>query len=112
MVRRKDSLTYNDPLLASGQATVVAVTDYVAGNGPHRGYFATSHPSGDRTFTSYEGVTTTTPQSSGPPKVTFEGKWQFTGGTGKFEGVTGRNGLSYRLLLERVLALEFIRWAG
>ena len=89
MVRRMDTLTYSDPLFASGQAMVVAFTDYVAGNGPHRGYFATSHPSGDRTFTSYEGATTATLQPSGPPKVTFEGKWQFTGGTGKFEGVTG-----------------------
>jgi hypothetical protein len=89
MVRRMDTLTYSDPLFASGQATVVAVTDYVAGNGPHRGYFAISHPNGDKTFTSYEGATTATPQPSGTPKVTFEGKWQLTGGTGKFEGITG-----------------------
>jgi hypothetical protein len=89
MVRRMDTLTYSDPLFASGQATVVAVTDYVGGNGPHRGYFAISHPNGDKTFTSYEGATTATPQPSGTPKVTFEGKWQLTGGTGKFEGITG-----------------------
>ena len=89
MVRRMDTLTYSDPLFASGQATVIAVTDYVAGNGPHRGYFAINHPNGDKTFTSYEGATTATLQPSGSPKVTFEGKWQLTGGTGKFNGITG-----------------------
>jgi hypothetical protein len=84
-----DTITYGDPLFDTGQATVVAVTDYVAGSGPHRGYFAISHPNGDKTFTSYEGTATATPEPSGPPKVTFEGKWRYTGGTGKFEGITG-----------------------
>jgi len=89
LVRRMDDLAYSDPLFASGQAAVVAISDYVAGSGPHRGYFAVSHPNGDKTFTSYEGATTATPQPSGPPKVTFEGKWQMMGGTGKFAGITG-----------------------
>jgi len=89
MVRRMDTITYSDPIFGSGQATIVSVTDYINGSGPHRGYFSIKHPSGDSTFTSYEGASRATPKQGGPPDVTFEGKWQYTGGTGKFEGITG-----------------------
>jgi len=89
MVRRMDSITYSDPLFGSGQASVLSVSDYVTGSGPHHGYFSIRHPSGDSTFTSYEGAGKAVPKPGGPPDVTFEGKWQFTGGTGQFEGITG-----------------------
>jgi hypothetical protein len=89
MVRSMHTITYSDPILESGQATVVNINDFVAGSGPHRGYFAIKHPNGDSTFTSYEGTTKATPKPDGSPGVSFEGKWHFTGGTGKFEGITG-----------------------
>jgi hypothetical protein len=89
MVRRMDTITYSDPIFNSGQAVVAGVTDYTAGSGPHRGYFAVTHPTGDKTFTSYEGMAKATPKAGGPPDVTFEGKWSFVGGTGKFDGITG-----------------------
>jgi hypothetical protein len=34
-------------------------------------------------------MTKSTPKPGGPPEVTYEGKWWYTGGTGKFEGITG-----------------------
>jgi hypothetical protein len=89
MARRMGTITYSDPIFTSGQAVVAGVSDYTAGNGPHRGYFAVSHPTGDKTFTSYEGMAKATPKAGGPPDVTFEGKWTFVGGTGKFDGITG-----------------------
>lgn len=89
MVRRMDTISYSDPTFASGQAIVASVSDYTAGSGAVRGYFAVTHPTGDRTFTSYEGMTKAMPKPGGPPEVTFEGKWWFTAGTGKFEGITG-----------------------
>lgn len=94
MVRRMDTISYSDPIFSSGQAVIAAFTDYTAGSGSHRGYFAVTHPSGDKTFTTYEGMTKTTAKASGPPDVTFEGKWSFVGGTGKFDGITG--GGTYR----------------
>jgi hypothetical protein len=89
MARRLDTITYSDPVLGTGQATVVALSDYVAGSGLHRGYFAIKHPNGDSTFTSYEGATKATPRAGGPPDVMFEGTWQYLGGTGKFDGISG-----------------------
>jgi hypothetical protein len=90
MVRRMDTITYSDPIFGSGQAVVLAISDYVVGSGgPHRGYFAIKHPSGDSTFTAYEGASKATPKQTGPPDITFEGKWQYTGGTGRFEGISG-----------------------
>ena len=43
----------------------------------------------DTTFSSIEGQTKTVPKASGPPEITFAGKWQLTGGTGKWKGITG-----------------------
>jgi hypothetical protein len=46
-------------------------------------------PSGDRTFTSYEGLTTRRTNADGSWEAKFEGKLRFTGGTGTFQGITG-----------------------
>jgi hypothetical protein len=47
------------------------------------------YSSGDKVFSSVEGTVKTMPKPAGPPEVTFEGKFWYTGGTGKFEGITG-----------------------
>jgi hypothetical protein len=89
MSRRTEALTFGDPVFGSGQAFAVGVSDYVAGNGSHRQWLVITHPTGDKTFTAGEGMTKSTPKPGGPPEVTYEGKWWYTGGTGKFEGITG-----------------------
>jgi hypothetical protein len=47
----------------------------------------------------------TTPKPAGPPEVTFEGKFWYTGGTGKFEGITG--GGTYKNTLTPSANYEF-----
>ncbi len=89
MQRRMDTLNCSDPTLGSSQAMVAEVTDYTAGSGVHRGYQSATTPTGDKTFVSFEGMTKATLQPGGPPDVRFEGKWSYTSGTGKFEGITG-----------------------
>jgi hypothetical protein len=61
--------------------------DLIAGNGPQRAYFVNDHSDGDRDFGTFE-VRIVTPRT----QVTLEGK--LTGGTGKFNGLTG--GGSYK----------------
>lgn len=61
-----------------------ATADLIAGNGLQRGYFVNEHSDGDRDFGIFEGRIST---SGG--QVTIEGTWKFTGGTGKFNGLTG-----------------------
>jgi len=72
-----------DPDWNNVAVTQFVYSDYTAGNGYHRGHNANVHPSGDRTFISYEGQTTRTMSPDGSWEAKFEGKMRFTGGTGK-----------------------------
>jgi len=95
-LRRLD--TDKNDQFGDGQATIVNVDDAVAGTGPHRGYRIWTGTSGDQSFVAYEGRTTAVVKPSGPPEATFQGKWWYTGGTGKFQGITG--GGTYRGALD------------
>ena len=75
--------------LGDAQVSLVSVSDLVSGSGTHRGYSLSTYRDGDTTFSSIEGQTKTVPKASGPPEITSAGKWQFTGGTGKWKGITG-----------------------
>ena len=79
----------SDPDFNNVQVTAIGFSDYVAGNGNHWGHRVITHPNGDKTSMSYEGTTKTMMKSDGPPETTFEGKWRYTGGTGKFKGIIG-----------------------
>jgi len=59
-------------------------TDIIEGKGTQRGYFVNSHGGEDRDWGTFEGKVATI---SG--QITVEGTWQFTGGSGKFSGLTG-----------------------
>jgi hypothetical protein len=78
-----------DPDFDSVQFTSVTVVDHTAGTGTLRGYDVGTHPSGDQHFTAGEGMVKTVTKPDGSPETTAEGKWWFTGGTGKFKGITG-----------------------
>jgi hypothetical protein len=86
LLRRLDA---DKGTLGEAQVSVVNASDYVAGTGTHRGHRVSSFPDGDKAFSSYEGRTKTVLKSGASPEVTFEGKWWFTGGTGKLTGLTG-----------------------
>ena len=79
----------SDPDWNNVQVKHIVVTDYTAGTGIGRGYRIHSHPGGDQTVMAIEGMTKTVMKSESFPDISFEGKWWFTGGTGKFEGITG-----------------------
>jgi len=59
-------------------------TDLVSGSGPQRGYFVNEHADGDRDFGTFEGRVQISAQ-----QASMEGTWKFTGGTGKYQGLTG-----------------------
>jgi len=73
----------------NSKITYWGTSDLIAGSGPQRGYFVNDHPDGDRDFGTFEGRIVT----SGA-EITLEGTWKFTGGTGKFKGLSG--GGSYK----------------
>lgn len=87
MVRRTDA--ERSDAFGEAHVTVISINDLVAGTGTHRGWRTATLQDGDKIFAAYEGKTRTTPKPGGPPEVTFEGKYWFTGGTGKWKGITG-----------------------
>ncbi len=58
--------------------------DTIAGEGKQSGYFWNDLRSGDRAFGTFEA--TVRPDQNG---LVVEGTWQFSGGSGKFEKVSG-----------------------
>lgn len=79
----------DDPDCNTAQGTGVAVIDHTAGQGTIRGYGVGTCPSGDQTFVASEGTLKTVKQPDGSTEMTIEAKWRYTGGTGKFKGITG-----------------------
>lgn len=73
--------------------TYWSVTDLVDGKGTQRGYFVNAHGGEDRDQGTFEGRVAT---HGG--QVTVEGTWQFTGGSGKFNGLTGKGTFKTRLI--------------
>jgi hypothetical protein len=64
--------------------TYWGITDIVEGKGSQHGYFVNDHGESGRDWGTFEGRVAT---NGG--EVTVEGKWQFTGGSGKFKGLIG-----------------------
>jgi hypothetical protein len=89
LTSRRDVLQSADPDWNNVKTHTVGYSDSTAGTGADRGNIVGVHPSGDKTFSAVEGMTKTVTKSDGSPAVTFEGKLWFTGGTGKFTGITG-----------------------
>jgi hypothetical protein len=79
----------DDPDCNTAQVTSVIVIDQTAGQGTIRGYEVGTCPNGDQTFGASEGTIKTAKQPDGSLESTYEGKWWYTGGTGKFKGITG-----------------------
>lgn len=67
-----------------GWLTYAGLSDTTARSGEVRGYFFNEHPSGDRAFGTFVSA-----QTASDAAVTFEGKWKFEGGTGRFATLHG-----------------------
>jgi len=63
--------------------------DYVAGTGPHWGFFVDVHENGDQTIGRFEGTTVTKTNADGSWVTTWQGTHRYTGGTGKFRNIKG-----------------------
>ena len=73
-----------DPLWEGARITYWGTSDLVNGSGSQCGYWCNEHPDGDRDWGTFEGKITTSGQ-----QVTMEGMWKYTGGTGRFKGISG-----------------------
>ena len=73
-----------DPLWQNVRISYWGTSDLVNGSGPQSGYWCNTHANGDRDWGTFEGKITTSGQ-----QVSMEGTYKWTGGTGKFKGITG-----------------------
>lgn len=89
MVQRVEPNHSNIPGCESMQVTTVAITEAVAGTGTVKGYRTSLCRDGDKTYATYDGTLKTVPRQGGPPEITVRGAWQYTGGTGRYEGIVG-----------------------
>ena len=64
-------------------------SDHIMGNGSHRGYSDNNYESGDKTHMKWEGTHKTIVKENGGLETNYEGKFEFTGGTGKFNNIKG-----------------------
>ena len=80
------------------------LADLLSGSGTQRGYFVNERADGDRDWGTFEGRITT---AGG--QVTLEGTWRFSGGTGKFNGLSGSG--TYKGRMPSPLEVE-MTWEG
>jgi len=61
----------------------------IAGTGTHRGFSVNGLRSGEKLFQQWEGTHKTTIKDGGDWEMTYSGKSQITGGTGKYKNAKG-----------------------
>ena len=66
-----------------------SLSDLTNGNGTQQGHTVTMYKNG-KTFGSFKGKVTTVMSDKGKPLVSFEGTWEFTGGTGEWANIQGK----------------------
>lgn len=64
-------------------------SDSGAEKGSHKGYRIHFHKNGDKSYMRFEGTQKLIVKEKGAWEVDAEGKWQCTGGTGKFKSLKG-----------------------
>ena len=84
--------TSPDPRWDGAVITYSAHIELIGPHGTQRGYFVNSHKDGDTDFGSFEGEIA--PEGDG---VGCQGTWKFTGGTGRYQGITGNGSFRMRL---------------
>jgi hypothetical protein len=96
--------TSTDPQWSGAAITYWGTADLIDGSGPQRGYFLNVHTDNDRDCGSFEAQITVSGE-----QVMLEGTWQFIGGTGKFEGISGRGTFKGRMTSPTAVSTE---WEG
>ena len=82
-------IRYSDPSFKIKEEWTYHQFDYVNGSGPQRGTFIDTHEDGTQTYGTYEGSQKMAVNADGSWVVTWEGKYQYLGGTGKYKNIRG-----------------------
>jgi hypothetical protein len=71
------------------QSKLTALTDYVNGSGPARGYEIWDLADGEKVFLQFDSITHSESTAAGSRRGTSEAVTRIEGGTGKYKGVRG-----------------------
>ena len=82
----------SDPRWNNSAITYWGTTDMQGTQGTQRGYFLNDHGAAGQDRGTFEGSV-----SVAGGQLVVEGKWQYTGGTGEFAGITGSGTFKTRL---------------
>ena len=85
-----DPLSSADPRFDMIEARITNQDDTLAGNGRHRGVEVDVFKNGDTAIQNYEGTHKVITKEGGAWEVTYEGKFEFVGGTGRFKDIKGQ----------------------
>lgn len=91
---RIDAQTSANPDFNGIDQLVYGQVDHIHGTGDHSGHSINLHRNGDRSYTKWSGTHKTVAIDGGGWETTFDGKFEFSGGTGKFAAIKG--GGSYK----------------
>lgn len=83
------SIKYSNPAFRVVEEWVLNQFDSTGGSGPHRGTYIDTHEDGSNTWGTYEGTQKTVVNADGSWESTWEGKYRYSGGTGKFKNIKG-----------------------
>ena len=64
-------------------------SDTIDGNGKQSGYYFDTHEDGSTDYGSFQGTVKTTTQGDGSWEATWEGTYQYLGGSGKYKNIKG-----------------------
>ena len=94
--------TCSDPHFNNIRQSSWGTADLTRGAGKQHGYFVAEHSNGDQSCGTYEcSVNTVNGQ------LTMEGRWQYTHGTGQFEGIQGNGTFKGRQLSPSTSEITF-----
>lgn len=82
-------IKYSNPRFKSRRTWGYNQFDYVNGSGPQRGTFFDAHSDGNQTYGTYEGTQKTVVNPDGSWEATWEGKYRYSGGSGKYKNIEG-----------------------
>lgn len=91
-----------DPDWNGSRLNYWGTTDVQSGHGTQRGYFVNERSNGDRDWGTFEGTLT-----AAGGAATTEGTFTFTGGSGKFHGITGNGTYRGRLTSPTQIEMEW-----
>lgn len=85
----RSDIKFSDATFKVTEEHVYNQFDYVNGSGSHRGTYIDTHADGSTTYGTYEGTQKTVANADGSWIATWEGKYRYTGGTGKYAKIKG-----------------------